>query len=184
MSLLLRAVPDDSAEVLQSVNVKASIWGHWKRCICVWEKRCVGLEVLKWFQMVCCCGAFLEQLSCVSSLHPVLGEECQFKIGLGSYKGILFIGVFFSHTQYTSVNEATWEKCVRFCQYTHLIFSLWTSAVGSLMVTEHMVQLLHLELHDKCAALSTKMQIASSMCSGPTWEKTLYFFNLYEQGQV
>lgn len=83
-----------------------------------------------------------------------------------------------------SVNEATWEKSVRFCQYTHSIFFLWTSAMGLLAVTEHMVQLLHLELCDKYVAPSMKMQIASSMCSGPTLEEISSFYNLCEQGQV
>lgn len=55
-------------------------------------------------------------------------------------------------------------------------FFLWTSAMGLLMVTEHMVQLLHLELCDKCVASSMKMQIASSMCSGPTLEEISSLF--------
>lgn len=44
---------------------------------------------------------------------------------------------------------------------------LWTSTVGLLMATEHMVQLPHIELGDKWGTSSMKMQTGSSMCSGP-----------------
>lgn len=68
---------------------------------------------------------------------------------------------------------------------THIaFFFLWTSAMGLLMVTEHMVQLLLLELRNKCVTLSMKMQIASSVCSGTTLEKISSFFNLFDLGQV
>ena len=101
-----------------------------------------------------------------------------------AYRKVFYLSSVFPHTQRRSVNEAAWEKRVRFLQYSHNIFFLWTSAMGLLMVTEHMVQLLHLELCDKCAASSMKMQIASSVCSGPTLKEISPFFNIYEQGQV
>lgn len=170
MSLLLKAVPDDSAEVPYSVNVSASIWGHWKRCIYVWENRHVGVDVTKLFQIFCWCGTFLQHPSRGSPSYPVLGDELQYKMGLGWQKGVLFIK-FLPFTQCTSVNLAAWEKSVRFHQYSHSYVFLWTSSVGLLMVTEHMLQLLHLELCDKCVASSIKMQIESSMCSGSTLEE-------------
>lgn len=55
------------------------------------------------------------------------------------------------------------------------IFFLGTSAVGLLMVTEHMVQLPHTELGDKRGASSMKMQTASSMCSGPALGEISFF---------
>lgn len=101
-----------------------------------------------------------------------------------AHRRVFYLSTVFPHTRSRTVNEASWEKRVRFCQYTRSIFFFWTSAMGLLMVTEHMVRLICLELHNKCVALSMKMQIASSMCSVPTSEMISSFFNLFEQGQV
>jgi len=55
---------------------------------------------------------------------------------------------------------------------------LWTSAMGLLMVTEHMVQLFLLELCNKCVIQSMKMQIANKVHSRLTLEEISSFFNL------
>jgi len=101
-----------------------------------------------------------------------------------AHRMVFYLPSVFPHTHCRSVNDATWEKRVRFCQYTHSNFFLWTSAMGLLVVTEHMVQLLHLEPCDKCVMSSMKMQIASSTCSGPTLEEISSFFSIYEEEQV